>query len=86
MKSEIRILGVHIKDRSKEAYKIQGILTKYGCSIKTRLGLHEVSDSHCSSDGLILLELVGDINECLKLENELLALEGIEVKKIVFNQ
>jgi len=85
MKNEIRILGIHIKNRTSDATKIQGILTTYGCSIKTRLGLHEVTEEHCSTNGIIILELFGDVNECIKLENELLALDGIEVKKMVFN-
>jgi len=39
--NELRILGILIPDRVKDAVKIQEALTKYGCSIKTRLGLHE---------------------------------------------
>ncbi|NLF43297.1 MAG: hypothetical protein GX587_11425 [Bacteroidales bacterium] len=84
--SEMRILGIFIHDRNKEAGKVQGVLTKYGCSIKTRLGLHEVSDDFCASSGLILLELVGDKNECTRLENDLLGIDGIQVKKMYFNE
>lgn len=84
MQKEIRILGVYIKNRTKDAAKIQGILTKYGCSIKTRLGLHEVTEDHCSTNGIILLELTGALDECIKLENEILALDGVDVKKMVF--
>ncbi len=84
MQNEIRILGIHIKNRAQEATKIQCILTKYGCSIKTRLGLHEVTEDHCSTNGIILLELTGSVEECNKLENELHALSGVEVKKMVF--
>ncbi len=81
---ELRILGVLIKERTKEAVKVQDILTKYGCSIKTRLGLHETDENFCSVSGLILLELTGEISEMDKLENELLACDGVEVKKMVF--
>ena len=83
---EIWVLGIHITDRVKEAKEIQGILTKFGCTIKTRLGLHEVKDEFCSSTGLILLELTGNRDEFLKLENELLKVEGIDVKKMVFEE
>ena len=62
MAKEIRILGVLITDRQKEAGKVQALLTKFGCSIKTRLGLHEVTDNLCSSSGLIILELTGDVD------------------------
>jgi hypothetical protein len=81
---EMRILGIFIHDRNKEAGRVQGILTKYGCSIKTRLGLHEVSEDFCASSGLILLELTGDVNECIRLENDLLAIDGTQIQKMVF--
>ena len=84
MSKEIRILGVLITDRQKEAGDVQKVLTKYGCSIKTRLGLHEVSDDLCSTSGLVLLELFGDISEMDKLEKELDAVAGAQVQKMVF--
>jgi hypothetical protein len=81
---EIRVLGVYINHRLEAAKQVQAILTKFGCSIKTRLGLHEVIDDMCSTSGLILLELTGDTNEALKLENELLKIEGVQVEKMIF--
>jgi hypothetical protein len=81
---EIWILGVHITDRLKEVSVFQAILTKYGCTIKTRLGLHEVRDDFCAQSGLVILELTGNREEFIKLENELLKVEGLEVKKMVF--
>ena len=81
---EIRILGLHVTDRAGEAVKIQDLLTKFGCSIKTRLGLHEVNENICSSCGIILLELTGDKAECDKLESELLKVEGLDVQKMTF--
>ena len=83
---EIWILGVHITDRLKEVSDVQAILTKFGCSIKTRLGLHEVKDDFCARSGLIILELTGSREEFVKLENELLKTDGLEVKKMVFTQ
>lgn len=82
--AEKRILGVHLSVRIKDAVNVQDILTKFGCSIKTRIGLHEVSENYCSPCGLILLELTGDINECDKLENELGKLAGLTLKKMTF--
>ena len=81
---EIWILGIHITDRVKKIEDVQPILTKFGCTIKTRLGLHEVSNGFCSSSGLILIELTGSREEFIKLENELLAVDGLEVKKMIF--
>jgi len=83
---EVRILGLMINDPTKGSDKIQSILTKYGCSIHTRLGLHDIDADYARETGLILLELTGDLQECLRLENELLALDGIEVQKMVFRK
>jgi hypothetical protein len=83
---EVRILGVMINDPSKGSDKIQGILTKYGCSIRTRLGLHDIDQEYASETGLMLLELIGDLQESLRLENELLMLDGVEVQKMVFRK
>ncbi|MDP2423329.1 MAG: hypothetical protein U1C46_03870 [Bacteroidales bacterium] len=82
---ELRILGLFLSDRLEEAHKVQGILTKFGCNIKTRLGLHEVLDGTCSTSGLIILELTGNTVELMKLENELLKLDGLQVKKMIFS-
>lgn len=82
--NEIRIIGIAISNRIESSVEVQNILTKYGCSIKTRLGLHEANDEHCSVTGLIVLELVGDPAEWDKLENELLQIEGIDVQKMKF--
>jgi len=86
MKNEIWVLGIYISDRMKDSKHVQSVLTKFGCSIKTRLGVHEVTDDYCATSGIIILELTGDISECQKLENELLRLENVEVKKMVFKQ
>lgn len=83
---ETRILGLYVTQRVKDAVKIQDVLTKYGCSIRTRLGLHEASNEFCSPSGLIILELTGDVNECIKLENELLKIEGLQVQKMLFKE
>ena len=83
---EVRVLGVMINDPSKGADRIQNILTKYGCTIRTRLGIHDIDQEYASKTGLMLLELVGDMQECLRLENELLALEGVDVQKMVFRK
>jgi len=81
---EMRVLGVYISDRLGAAIEVQSALTKFGCSIKTRLGLHEVIDEMCSTSGLILLELTGDREESVKLENELLKIDGVQVEKMIF--
>lgn len=84
MAEGICIIGIKINDRIKEAGKVQQVLTDYGCSIKTRLGLHEVTDDHCSTTGLILLELTGTQRDQDKLKEELGAIQGITLKRMDF--
>ena len=81
MKPDHVILGVHITDRTKEAVEVQKLLTHYGSSIKTRLGLHELGNS---PEGLMLLEIVGDSKTWKEMAKQLSAIEGIEVKEMVF--
>lgn len=83
---EIRVLGIYVSDRVKDSTRIQSILTKYGCSIRTRLGLHNIQDLYAGDTGLILLELTGDAQECLHLENELLTIDELDVQKMVFRK
>ncbi|HNX85695.1 MAG TPA: hypothetical protein PKN12_02105 [Bacteroidales bacterium] len=80
------IIGIRLSDRIRQAQALQDILTKYGCTIKTRLGLHETTEGNCSASGMVLLELIGDREEFCKLENELLKLEEAEVRKMVFQK
>jgi hypothetical protein len=55
-----KVIMIKIDSRISDAAKVQSILTEYGCNIKVRLGLHEVSKELCANDGLILLEMDGD--------------------------
>ena len=82
--TEIRILCVLVTQRENESENVQRILSKYGCSIKTRLGLHEEIEGACQSCGLIILELTGETSEMDKLEKELNSLDGLQVNKISF--
>ena len=77
------ILGVHVAQRTKHAAKVQKILTEYGCSIRTRIGLHDAFEGVCSPNGLILLEMVSQTAE---LTAALAKLPGVTVKKMVFEE
>lgn len=77
-----QILIVKIESRSSQALKVQEALTKHGCTIKTRLGLHEVSPDYCAEDGLVILELSGKREEIDKLQHDLEKLEGVTVRYI----
>jgi hypothetical protein len=77
---ETTIMTVTIDPRSAHAPQVQTILTKHGCIIKTRLGLHEVNQNSCSEEGLIILHIHSSLDEIEILEKELLDVEGVKVK------
>lgn len=79
------IVGVHVTQRVDYAGEVQTILSKYGCSIRTRLGLHEADQGACSPNGLILLEMVDDEAVAVEMIVELESIEGVEVKQMVFD-
>lgn len=79
------ILGVHITDRVHHVDPVQHLLTEYGCSIRTRLGMHEANAGFCSPNGLIVLEMDDDDSKATDLMDRLNAIEGVEVKKMVFD-
>lgn len=75
------IIGVKLEKRQESATELQEIATKFGCSIKTRIGLHEVLDGTCSPSGVILFEV---INSATEFENALKAIAGATVKVMSF--
>ena len=77
------ILGVHVAQRTKHTAKVQKILSNYGCSIRTRVGLHDADGGFCSPNGLILLEVV---SEAAALAAALAKVPGVTVKKMVFEE
>jgi len=81
----IKVLGIKIIDRIKEAGLAQEILSRHARVITTRLGFHEVTDAVCSREAYIILHLTGDPVDYEKLESELKALGGIEVREMTFN-
>ncbi len=82
-KSTKTILGVHVAQRTQQTAKVQKILTDFGCSIRTRIGLHEAFEGVCSPSGVILLEVVSQVAE-LKVILE--KVPGVTVKKMVFEE
>ena len=78
------ILGILVFDRIKEAGRTQQVLTKHANVIRSRLGFHELSEKICSRVGTIVLVLQGDPSGWNKLEEDLGAIGGIEVKKMEF--
>jgi hypothetical protein len=82
---QLKILGIFILDRIKEAKKTQQVLSKYNHLIKARLGFHELHEGSCSRQAFIVLHLQGDPVEWELFEQELSAIGGIQVKEMSFN-
>jgi hypothetical protein len=81
---EIRILGLQVFDRIKEAGRTQEVLTKNAALIRTRLGFHEVTADVCSRIGFILLELQGNSEDWENFETELAGIGGLMIQKMSF--
>ena len=78
------LMAVKIGARTKHAAEVQEILTKYGCSIKTRVGFHDTDENHCSTDGILVLQLSGKENEIKDMLDELNAQHEVSAKFIEF--
>lgn len=81
----IKVLGIKIIDRIKEAGITQSILSKHSSVITTRLGFHEVTDSVCSREAYIILHLNDEKADSARLIEELKSVGGIEVREIFFS-
>ncbi|WP_024613394.1 hypothetical protein [Clostridium sp. Ade.TY] len=78
------IMLIKISPRNEIAPKVQELLTKHGCIIKTRLGLHEASVNSCSQSGLIILDLLNENqDEINDLKNNLNNLDGVNAKIVM---
>jgi hypothetical protein len=76
------IMVVKIGARREKSPKVQEVLSKYGCSIKVRLGLHE-TENVCSDEGILILQLTGDQNEMMGLEKALNELESVKAQMVI---
>lgn len=57
------IIGIKIENRTEDSLKLQELLTKYGCNIKTRIGLHDMGEYKCLNYGIVLIEVIDKTNE-----------------------
>ncbi|HPJ02936.1 MAG TPA: hypothetical protein PKU80_08865 [Candidatus Limiplasma sp.] len=79
------IIGIKMDNRVANAAVLQQALTKNGCLIKTRLGMHEVDEQTCANYGLIVLQPCGTLAEIQQLVKDLNALDGITAKMMDLN-
>ena len=79
----VAVVGLVISNRDELIMGVQKILSVYGCSIRTRLGINE--DEHGENTGLILLELIGEHEQMNSLVDRLSKVEGVSMGIISFN-
>lgn len=81
----VRVAGIKIIDRIKEAGLVQKALSSHKSVIRTRLGFHELSEDVCSHHGYMIIHLAGEPENCEALLNECKGIEGIIVSEMAFS-
>ena len=76
------IVGIRVNHRVANAVGLQEYLTRYGCNIKLRVGLHETNEKFCADDGVIMLQLCGEKDALEAMVTGLNAMEGITAKML----
>ncbi|MCE5201000.1 MAG: hypothetical protein LLF78_00595 [Synergistaceae bacterium] len=78
-----QIMVVRVAQREQTAIDVQKVLTEFGCSIRTRLGLHDQNDDNtCSPSGILILQLCCGENTAKELEGKLNVLPGVKAKLV----
>lgn len=80
-----RILGIQVRQTADKGEQLQNALTKYGCAIRTRIGLNK--DETGTDEGIILLEIAAeeDPQEIENLKNTLADIEGLQIREMIFD-
>jgi hypothetical protein len=79
------LLALRINDREDKALEIQKTLTRHGCKIMTRLGLHDHGDSACSPCGTMVLQLCCSPDESRAVAADLTKIDGVKAKIVDFD-
>lgn len=74
------IMAISLENREETSREVQGILTKYGCSIRARMGLREGAPDRCTNMGLIILQLCGNGDVAEKMQIELNEVKSVKAK------
>ncbi len=74
------VMTVLTNNRIDSVPELQHVLTKSGCMIKTRLGIHDAGEDFCSNEGLIILHIIGSDKEIFELEENLNKIPGVKAK------
>lgn len=76
------IIVISVEQRQAVSVSVQEVLTQFGCSIKTRLGITDSCNESCSQTGLIILEFIGKEAEIASITEKLTAIKGVKVKTV----
>ncbi len=66
----MHLVVIKLKDRRDGAARLQNVLTRHGCDIVLRLGLHEAGPL-CSDQGVIVLQMGPDRKAAARLVADL---------------
>ena len=77
------IIGISVENRQKTSKAVQDVLTKYGCEIKTRLGINDYKESECTYQGMILVD-VPKRSAAEELIKNLESIQNVTVKSMEF--
>ena len=79
----LQIMAVRLGQREKTAIEVQKVLTDFGCSNRTRHGLHDQpADNACSPQGLLILQLCCDDDTSKALETKLNSIEDVKARLV----
>ncbi|MDR1137154.1 MAG: hypothetical protein LBK91_02415 [Synergistaceae bacterium] len=78
------LVAVRVGNRDSSALKIQETLTKHGCSISVRLGLHDNEEGGgvCSPCGTMILQLSCSPDDARALVEELRKIDSVKAQFI----
>ena len=84
MSDQCMLVGLKVKNRVSNATEVQNVLTKFGCSIKARIGLHDAGEEFCSPDGLMVLQVCGEKTEIENMVAALQDIPGVSAQLMIF--
>ena len=72
------LIAVRIANREDTAVNVQRVLTKNGCNITVRLGLHDHEDGNaCSPNGTMILQMSCGQEQAKNVVKELQEIKGV---------
>jgi ribose 5-phosphate isomerase len=82
---EKTVLIVLIGNRKEAAVTIQKILTDWGCTIKTRLGIHDGVLDNCTNSGLLILDIVGQKEKNEEMTRKINLIHGVKAQLVTLS-